>query len=303
MKALKEAFDNGFRTSVAIEPFLDDDPTDLVKQVLPYISPIHEDPSKSGSVWIGCMSPVPGLNKRHRRSYEEIRKNYEQDNLERVCRNLLDLDDERIKFKDSFVNELIGASKARMCRDVPVAFISTDEAKRTVMEPTSLDALKKSIEDDDLIHPIVVAKEKGKAALTLVAGRRRLQVYSDLRRARIPAVILTDAVDKKEIIKLQLAENVHRTSLNAINEAHIYLAYLQAHGSGTLAEWQSRMQTYNQDPDRLDENTHKSIENLCTAARASGTTVWRHLTLLELDSAVQKDRSREKNFRRESTPM
>ena len=49
LKSLKYAYENGFKTSISIEPFLDENPYNLVKILKPYTTE---------SIWIGKMNHI-----------------------------------------------------------------------------------------------------------------------------------------------------------------------------------------------------------------------------------------------------
>jgi len=93
MDSLKLAFNNGFRTSVSMEPFLDYHPEELVKQVDPYCTE---------SIWIGKMNYIQrnNLTPFEQEYYKNIRKNYTLEHLEEVFFNLKE--NPKIRFKDSF---------------------------------------------------------------------------------------------------------------------------------------------------------------------------------------------------------
>ena len=97
LASLKRAFYQGFKTSVSIEPFLDYDPTDLVRDVSPFTTE---------SIWIGRMNHIPrkNLSQIDQQHYHRVRKNYETCNLLTIYHNLKD--HPRIRFKDSIRNQL-----------------------------------------------------------------------------------------------------------------------------------------------------------------------------------------------------
>jgi len=72
--SLKYAFRRGYKTSVSVEPFLDYDPTELIKTVEPFTTE---------SIWLGRMNYIPRNNLTHEDMpyYDEIRKNYETSHL------------------------------------------------------------------------------------------------------------------------------------------------------------------------------------------------------------------------------
>ncbi|MFA5364734.1 MAG: DUF5131 family protein [Candidatus Bathyarchaeia archaeon] len=93
MDSLKFAFNEGFRTSVSIEPFLDYDPEELVRQVEPYCTE---------SIWIGKMNYIQrnNLTSLEQEYYEKVRENYTLEHLEEIFLNLKE--NPKIRFKDSF---------------------------------------------------------------------------------------------------------------------------------------------------------------------------------------------------------
>jgi len=97
LKSLKYAFHQGFRTSVSIEPFLDYEPSKLIKTLLPYVTE---------SIWVGPMNYISRNNipKKYQLQYEEIRKNYETTHLKEIIETLQDFP--KIRLKDSVWNKL-----------------------------------------------------------------------------------------------------------------------------------------------------------------------------------------------------
>lgn len=93
IESLKLAFNHGFRTSVSMEPFLDYNPEQLVKQVEPFCTE---------SIWIGKMNYIQRNNLTSSESeyYEKIRENYTLEHLEEVYELLKE--NSKIRFKDSF---------------------------------------------------------------------------------------------------------------------------------------------------------------------------------------------------------
>ena len=93
LNSLRFAFDNDFRTSVSIEPFLDYHPEELVRQVELYCTE---------SIWIGKMNYIQrnNLTPFEQKFYENVRKNYSLEHLEEVFLNLKN--NPKIRFKDSF---------------------------------------------------------------------------------------------------------------------------------------------------------------------------------------------------------
>lgn len=98
IECLKLAFDLGFRTSVSIEPFLDDTVVNLVNSINYYVS---ED------IWIGPMNMTHVPAKYKADFHEELNKLYSKENLLEIKKRIdsLDLFCE-IKYKDHFLNKI-----------------------------------------------------------------------------------------------------------------------------------------------------------------------------------------------------
>lgn len=99
LESLIHAFNQGYKTSISIEPFLDIDPIPLVKVLLPYVTE---------SIWIGKMNyvRVKDITPNEKKYYDLIRKLNNKDNLRKILRELNKFDDSIIKIKDSIENYL-----------------------------------------------------------------------------------------------------------------------------------------------------------------------------------------------------
>jgi hypothetical protein len=97
MHSLIYAFEENYKTSVSIEPFLDYNPEPLVKAVTPY---------STESIWIGKMNYIPrnGIGDVEVPFYEDVRRNYELSHLMEIYANLKD--HAKVRFKDSILNKL-----------------------------------------------------------------------------------------------------------------------------------------------------------------------------------------------------
>lgn len=99
LESLRYAYENDFKTSVSIEPFLDYYPMKLVHILSPYVTE---------SIWLGPMNYIPknGVSDEDAHQYAEIRKGYEISHLQEVFEALKDLP--KIRFKDSMLIRLGG---------------------------------------------------------------------------------------------------------------------------------------------------------------------------------------------------
>lgn len=97
MDSLILSYKNGFKTSVSIEPFLDEDPVMLVNKLLPYVTE---------SIWIGPMNHMPkkNISPENINEYDRIRRIKEYDNLKKIYDELVDVS--KIRFKDSMLIKL-----------------------------------------------------------------------------------------------------------------------------------------------------------------------------------------------------
>lgn len=97
LKSLKFAFENDYKTSVSIEPFLDYEPQILVEKISPFVTE---------SIWVGPMNYIPrnNIKKKDLPQYEETRKNYDVENLAEIYHDLKNKP--AIRFKDSMAIRL-----------------------------------------------------------------------------------------------------------------------------------------------------------------------------------------------------
>jgi DNA repair photolyase len=104
--SLRYAFENEFKTSVSIEPFLDYSPQELFEKISPFVTE---------SVWVGPMNYMARnrIKKRDLAQYEETRKNYEVVNLARIYKDLKNKP--LIRFKDSMAIRLHLSAVSNTC--------------------------------------------------------------------------------------------------------------------------------------------------------------------------------------------
>ena len=106
LQSLEYAFNNDFKTSVSIEPFLDHEPQRLVSELSPFVTE---------SIWIGPMNYIPRNNipEEYVTQYDEIRSHYEQVNLSRIYQDLHN--HPQIRFKDSMAMKLNIPTVHKIC--------------------------------------------------------------------------------------------------------------------------------------------------------------------------------------------
>ncbi len=99
LESLKHAFKTGYKTSISIEPFLDNNPFLLVDKLIPYITE---------SIWIGKMNYIRIKNgsSGEKKYYYEIKKIYSKKNLQQIVNNSESYKNKIIRIKDSIYNYL-----------------------------------------------------------------------------------------------------------------------------------------------------------------------------------------------------
>jgi len=97
LTSLKYAYEQTFKTSVSVEPFLDYTPQTLIHSVSRYVTE---------SIWLGPMNYIPSNNipESDKHYYEDIHHNYLLEHLQELYEDLRD--DPIVRFKDSMINRL-----------------------------------------------------------------------------------------------------------------------------------------------------------------------------------------------------
>ena len=85
---------------------------------------------------------------------------------------------------------------------------------------TNLPELMKSIEDNGLIHPVVVTRRESDGKFVLVAGERRLRALGLLGRNKIPCTF-KESLSEVEQKAIELEENLRRENLAWDEEAEL----------------------------------------------------------------------------------
>ena len=115
-------------------------------------------------------------------------------------------------------------------RNLPIELIrpNPDQPRKTITE-SELEALSESIAEKGVVQPILVRPLKGEdEAYEIVAGERRWRAAQKARLHEIPALVreLTD----KETLEIGIVENVQRSDLNPVEEAHAYRQLIDKFG-------------------------------------------------------------------------
>jgi ParB family chromosome partitioning protein len=104
--------------------------------------------------------------------------------------------------------------------EIPIDSITPNPAQpRTVFDEEALDELVFSITTIGLLQPIVVRVSQG-GSYELVAGERRLRASKLAGVKNIPAIIRN--TEDSNMLRDALLENLHRSNLNALEEAAAY---------------------------------------------------------------------------------
>lgn len=100
LKSLIHAYKQGYKTSVSVEPFLDENPFLLVEKLIPYVTE---------SIWIGKMNYLGSSNnsKNDKSYYDNIRFNNNKENLRMIIAKTEYNDKKIIRIKDSIINFLL----------------------------------------------------------------------------------------------------------------------------------------------------------------------------------------------------
>ncbi|MEK6799962.1 MAG: ParB/RepB/Spo0J family partition protein [Planctomycetota bacterium] len=128
---------------------------------------------------------------------------------------------------------------------------------RTQFRPAELESLKRSMQRNGVLQPVVVRKADN--GYEIIAGERRWQAAKSLRMAAIPVVIRT--ATEEQMLELALIENLEREDLNPIDRASAYRQFC--------------------------ERFHLHPEEVADRVGEDRSTVVNYLRLLELDEAVR----------------
>jgi ParB/RepB/Spo0J family partition protein len=103
--------------------------------------------------------------------------------------------------------------------------------RRRHYDQVALAELAQNIKSVQVIEPIIVRAlqpSRGDVAYEIVAGERRWRASQQAGLASIPAIVRR--LDDRQVVELQLVENLHREGLHALFEAEGYETLLQQHG-------------------------------------------------------------------------
>lgn len=111
------------------------------------------------------------------------------------------------------------ASGVSEVRDLPLDSISPNPAQpRRSFDQSELQQLADSIATHGVLQPVIVVQEG--AGYVLVAGERRWRAAGLVGHRSIPAIVRT--ANEQQQLEFALVENIQRSDLNALEEAHAY---------------------------------------------------------------------------------
>ena len=96
-----------------------------------------------------------------------------------------------------------------------------------------------SIRKVGLLHPIVVRVNGNNEHFQLVCGCRRYTACKALRWKKIPCIVIE--ANDREAFEISLIENMHRSSLEPIEEANAFKKYVLDLGWGGISELASKL--------------------------------------------------------------
>ena len=114
----------------------------------------------------------------------------------------------------------VGDKEVGQQNEVPISSISPNPRQpRTYFDPTALNELISSIKEIGILQPPVV-RQSAPGKYELIMGERRFRAAKAAGLTTIP-VIIRQTPDN-ELLREALIENIHRSQLNALEEAAAY---------------------------------------------------------------------------------
>jgi ParB family chromosome partitioning protein len=109
--------------------------------------------------------------------------------------------------------------------ELPVEQITPNFAQpREVFDEEAMAELVHSIKEVGLLQPVVV-RRTGEDAYELIMGERRWRASKQAGRTTIPAIVRQ--TEDNDMLRDALLENLHRSQLNPLEEAHAYQQLLE----------------------------------------------------------------------------
>jgi ParB family transcriptional regulator, chromosome partitioning protein len=124
---------------------------------------------------------------------------------------------------DALIPELGSTAPGSSTTTVPVTEISVNPFQpRSELDEEQLEELASSIKVHGVIQPLLVSESKSRTGhrYILIAGERRWRAAQLAGLSEVP-VVIKDATDQ-EMLELAIIENVMRSDLTPLEEAHAY---------------------------------------------------------------------------------
>lgn len=123
------------------------------------------------------------------------------------------------------LSSLIGEAPARTPRDglrkIPVGELKPNPKQpRTHFDEDELASLADSIRRHGLVQPLVARPAKNGDGFEIVAGERRWRAAQKARVHEVP--VLVRELDDRQVLEIALIENLQRSDLGALEEAHAF---------------------------------------------------------------------------------
>jgi ParB family chromosome partitioning protein len=113
-------------------------------------------------------------------------------------------------------------------REVPVAAIRPNPRQpRTRFDEDALNELARSMREHGVLQPILLSQQED-GSFQLITGERRWRAAKLAGLETIPAVI--KETTPRHSLELAVVENIQRSDLNPLEEAHAYRQLLEEHG-------------------------------------------------------------------------
>lgn len=124
--------------------------------------------------------------------------------------------------------ELVAVPGARLAHIDPTQIVPNPRQPRTHFDPDDLAELVHSVGEFGVLQPVVVRPRAEDGTYELIMGERRTRAAREAGLASIPAIV-RDTADEN-LLRDALLENLHRSQLNALEEASAYQQLLEDFG-------------------------------------------------------------------------
>jgi len=162
-----------------------------------------------------------------------------------------------------------------------------DQPRSTIDEESEeFKALKESIRERGVLDPVLVRKVGRE--FHLVAGERRYRASKLLGLPSIPARLLLD-LEEKEVLSIQLIENLQRENLNPPDEAAAYLKYARGRLGNKLdaGGFYSQLISSQRDGSRVTDAFATTVVALEKISGKSVSTIRNLVSILKLPAEIQ----------------